>query len=716
MPAIVESTPARSRRELRDSEAFKARASHSQDPNHAGDAPSATEPTVEESHAAPSAPRNRREAKAAMAAFTRAPAKDPWHFPALDGMRGLAIASVLLYHSNWSSRGLLGVDVFFVISGFLITLLLLRRLGTSGRIGFGAFFLNRAKRLLPGLLLVLAAVLILTYQLGDLQELKHSATKSLGALLQVANWQQLLAGDAYWDRMGQTTPLAHIWSLSVTEQFYLLWPLILLGVWKLCRARPDVVFWVLGLLLAGSAMIAPLMWDGTNSERLYLGTDSRSVGFVAGAAAAALIYMHTLRKPSHLRPASRGKTAAVTSLSVLSLGLVVALNVAADSYQAPWLYQGGLAVVAVAAAILAATLTSPWNLLARFFSFWPFVAFGKISYTVFLLHLPIFWLVQKGFPGLPPLMLFAAGGLLTWVLSLIIHYSFSEKLRRAKWRPQTTVPALAITISAILAGSLLMPDLRTAQMANTELSAQSKLLGSDGEPMRVLPGAGGQRPTVLTLGDSLANDYATMLSSHGSSSFAVVDGGTGGCGIMSPDQVRSSNGYIWEEQAHCQSWEQSWPGLLQKSVPDYILLHLYWDASEQLIDGQWLKACDPAFSDRYRAHLGKFLTWAAEVNPQAKIVFANDRPTNGIIAEKAWTDCFGQILQSVVDQDPQNRTILDWAGKLCPEGRCESTDSFQKPLFLADDVHLSVQGMKALTPWLERELAALRPAPTTPHS
>lgn len=628
--------------------------------------------------------------------------RSQFFFPAVDGMRGIAIASVLLFHTNWSPRGLFGVDVFFVVSGFLITLLLLRELHTRGSIRLGSFYKRRAKRLVPGLLITLGLTLLLVWQFGSLQQLESAATKALYSLLQIANWQQLSSNEAYWEATGQIQPLAHMWSLSLTEQFYIVWPLVMLTLWWMLQKSPLALMLGLVVLTAGSALVAPLLWDESNSDRLYLGTDARAVGFVAGAAAAAAVFWHLSRR--HARSDASPSTLrriAITGLSTSSLGVVLVASILTTSYHEPWLYQGGFALVAICAAVFTATLTSDANALTKFFSFSLFTAFGKVSYAVYLLHLPVFWLLQQLTPSIDPLLLFFVGGGLTWLLGAFMHYALTERMRLAHWKWTRGIPAVVIGTALVAGMGYYLPQARTAQAQSTAFDSTVQ------NALNLTPGQAGGRPVVLTLGDSLAVDFAAVLTDHGTGAFAVHNGGVGGCGIMSPQQVRATSGYIWENQTQCGGWEQRYQQKIGDTQPDFIVVHATWDAADQLIDGTWMRPGDAEYNQRLLERLTQISTWAAELSPHTQILISNDRLTNGIITDPAQMNTYNALVAQFVGTSA-NAHLLDLNGGLCPDGTCSSTDTAGNELFLDDNVHLSAAGMTALAPWLEQAIAGVQ--------
>ena len=226
------------------------------------------------------------------------------HLPALNGLRALAVIGVVAYHLQlgWASGGYLGVDLFFVLSGFLITSLLLEEWVGTGRVSLAAFWGRRAKRLLPALFLVVAALalyLVLNRLLGGpgangLLDLPGLRGDAISTLLYVNNWHSIYAGQSYFAQFSTPSPLQHTWSLAIEEQFYLVWPLVLLLVLRVAprmwRRTGVMVTVVLGV--ASSVLMALLFHPGSDPSRIYYGTDTRLFDLMAGASIA------FLRKPA----------------------------------------------------------------------------------------------------------------------------------------------------------------------------------------------------------------------------------------------------------------------------------------------------------------------------------------------------------------------------------------------------------------------------------
>ncbi|MBB4923637.1 acyltransferase family protein [Kitasatospora kifunensis] len=636
-----------------------------------------------------------------------------FRYAAVDGLRGIAIISVLLYHTNWFENGLFGVDAFFVLSGFLVTLILIRELDRSGRIALGRFYRRRAKRLLPGLLLTLVAVLALAATFSSLRDAQALKPQALATLLQYANWAQIANGSAYWEHFASITPLAAMWSLSITEQFYLVWPLLLGLLFVLLRRSMRATAVAAFVLFGAAAAVAPLLWNGSNSDRLYLGTESRAVGFAAGAVAAFVVHLLVKRSADKARSSGRtaeadgaqgrsgrrrraaepaapasgglGTTVLLNLLGTGALASVVWLSLKVTTYHSAWLYQGGLAVVATLVAVLAATLCHPRGPLVRILSFGPLVQTGRISYSLYLLHLPVYWMMQQHIDDVSPALLFGVGGSITWVLAFFLHHG-TEALRRRDWRVSRAVPLLTATALAVGAASWYLPSFIEYRMRP----------------------AG--KPLVVSLGDSFAGDLATGLYQQGGR-FAVVDGSVSGCGVFDPEKVRGTSQVEFDTTADCQQRSAYWTKQLHVAKPQAVLIHLGWDAAEQYLDGGWLSPCDAAYQSRYRTQLTSAIDQVKQQAPGARILLMNERLENGAINRK-WGTCYDQQIDGFVKAAAGSVQLVDLNDFLCPQGACRWEDDKGNSIYpTGDGVHLTPAGMRLVTPWLQDQISAALAAP-----
>ena len=318
------------------------------------------------------------------------------YLPGLDGLRALAVAAVVLYHAEVAplSGGFLGVDLFFVISGFLITSLLLAEWERTGRLDLRAFWLRRARRLLPALFVVLVAALAFAvlFLPESVARLRSDVAAAAGY---VTNWY-LLAGDqSYFETIDRQSPLLHLWSLAVEEQFYLAWPVVLLVTLRVAGRRAALVLTV-GAACASAAWMAVLATPDGDPSRVYYGTDTRIFAPIAGAALAFLagpwvVAAGERRAPRTWRGIGRADPVAVASLAVLGWFVV---NVGSD---ASTLYTGGLAVVALAGTLLVGSVVHPDARVVPWVLERPWLRWlGTRSYGVYLWHWPILSITRPG--------------------------------------------------------------------------------------------------------------------------------------------------------------------------------------------------------------------------------------------------------------------------------------------------------------------------------
>jgi peptidoglycan/LPS O-acetylase OafA/YrhL/lysophospholipase L1-like esterase len=308
--------------------------------------------------------------------------------PGLDGLRAIAVLTVIAFHEqfSWAPGGLLGVGVFFTLSGYLITDLLLGRWTATGRLHLADFWIRRARRLLPALFVMLVVVTAWV-TVADRVRLGSLRGAVAAAATYSSNWYLIGVNQSYFARFAPPEPLDHLWSLAVEEQFYLLWPwLLLLGLLCIRRRGADGVAWLaiptLALATASAIAMYVLYQPGVDPTRVYEGTDTRAAGLLIGAALAMLW------------PSSRaGKTARKTGWlldmpALAGLAVIVLMTWRIGQYS-PFLYQGGMVLLSLATAAAVAAAACPGSIVGAALGVAPLRWIGVRSYGIYLWHYPV---------------------------------------------------------------------------------------------------------------------------------------------------------------------------------------------------------------------------------------------------------------------------------------------------------------------------------------
>lgn len=368
------------------------------------------------------------------------------YMPALDGLRGLAVAAVLAFHTGHFSGGFLGVDLFFVLSGFLITSLLMAEWRATGTIDLRRFWARRARRLLPALFVVLAAVVAYAAVLAAPDELAAIRGDVLATLGYVANWEHIVGSTGEASPFAVLSPLEHTWSLAIEEQFYLVWPLLVTAVLALAAGPSRCLLGVVAVLGAGSALVMAVLSDPSDPARAQFGTDTRALPILAGAGLALVLHRWgPLRSPRARRDVIAGLAAA----AALAAAWIVAFGTDDG------LYRGGFVLFALAAVIVVAAAAQPeQGPLGRALSFAPLRALGLISYGLYLWHWPVYVVLSASRTGLDG---WALNGLRVGVslaLAVASYHVVERPVRSGALRGRGAWVAALASVGAIVAGTL----------------------------------------------------------------------------------------------------------------------------------------------------------------------------------------------------------------------------------------------------------------------
>lgn len=493
------------------------------------------------------------------------------HLPGLDGLRGLAVIGVLLFHSgfSWARGGFLGVSTFFVLSGFLITSLLLREWDNSGTIRLGRFWARRLRRLLPAALLTLALVALLVWRLGTAEQLANLRWDLLAALAYVANWRFYFDGTSYADLFSAPGPLQHFWSLAIEEQFYLLFPPIVIALLKMGGRRL-----LLGFLCAAGALSIGLgLWLGGDLDRIYYGTDTRAAELLAGA----LLALWWSRRLNRSAAGDAGPGRGQARIEIVDLAGGVALVGMfwawwAIAHSSPLITHAGLPLYAILTTVIIRAAIQP-SLVARLLSWRPLRWVGLVSYGLYLYHWPVFLILDRTRLGWPPLPLFALQMSVTIAMALASYHILEMPIRRGRILRTNRAAGAAALAGALLVGlcAILLtmnPPRSTVPYAEVRLQdfAATVEAGPDPTPASSSGPTAGVSATgkVMIVGDSGTVDASPALRAafEAAGATAVWEKAFPGVGLGNP-QLK---------------WRHSYRKLITRHNPDLVIMMLgAWD-------------------------------------------------------------------------------------------------------------------------------------------
>ncbi len=606
--------------------------------------------------------------------------------PALDGVRAVAVAGVVLFHFGWlaAGGGFLGVDVFLALSGFLITTLLLREFVGSGRVGVGAFYGRRARRLLPAVFLVLAVVALYGQFFADQTQLVKLRDDTLASLLYVANWRFIFSGASYFDQFSAPSPVSHLWSLAIEEQWYLVWPLVVIGLlgWlgpPVARARRMWLGITLGLAAASMLLMAVLV-DDTNVNRVYYGTDTRAQTLLIGAA---------LAMAFHGRSFSEEVQRRWDLVGLAGLAGCVAMFGLVDSADL-WMYRGGLGLMAVFSVLMIGGAAGPargWT--KTVLSLPPLPELGRISYGVYLWHWPVLVFLDENRTGFSGASLFIVRVAVTLLIAIASFELVELPIRQRRWPVREAVIASVAALAAVAVLTLAIipvqpnPDQHLAAAQTASRLAES----GRGSPER-----------LLVVGDSVGLTLAEGYKQGIIGRPAEMRAGTLlGCGVPIPDAAR------------CRDVFGLWQRSINEVDPDTTVAVLgIWELHDRTIEGRKY----PVGSARYAHHLLDQLNTGLRILTSRggrvallSVPCLSTQPGRSEPPPKsndiAWIN---RVFAEAAARAGSAVKFIDYGGYICPDGHDQrKIDGTQ---MRPDGVHLTPEGAQKVWRWLGPQLPA----------
>jgi peptidoglycan/LPS O-acetylase OafA/YrhL len=588
----------------------------------------------------------------------------------LDGIRAIAVIGVLLYHAGVKGLpgGLFGVDVFFVLSGFLITSLLLNERRRSGRISLRQFWVRRLRRLAPALILVVLAV-ALTWGLILHTSQPGLRKDSFFALGYGANWWFAFSGQGYFASLAPPSPLLHTWSLAVEEQFYLLWPLAVVALTRRGgHFARRVGWWALGIALAASLATLAQSLAGVWTDRLYYGTDTRATPLLIGAACGAWFTARRGRLPA--------TGYAALQLSGWACAGAVVWAMCSVSGNSESLYRGGFLLLAAAVAVvILAVATGPSGALARLFSTRVLTYLGRISYGLYLWHWPIFLVVDHQRTGLTGGVLLAVRLMLSLAFAAASYHWVELPIRQGRWhlpRPRVLAPVALTTVVALVV--VVTPAASTGGDVAVASQTRIPVTARIGTPQSRAAAVGTTR--ILFSGDSLALTLANALSvSEAPYRIHVDNAGLLGCGVT--QLPRRLAGQLNPSDSTCLNWPVLRTAQVRQDRPDLVALLVgRWELTDQYYDGAWRSLGDPVLDAYLASQLDRAIDVLTSTGALVALLtvpcMSEPEQPNGAPypeADPARVTVFNQLLAAAQERHPEQSRLVDLDAIVCPGGR-----------------------------------------------
>ncbi len=617
--------------------------------------------------------------------------------PGLDGLRAIAVLGVMAYHEPnvELAGGFLGVDLFFVLSGFLITGLLLDERRRSGTLSLRSFWNRRARRLLPALAGLLLVVLLVTTLIGDVSQRRDLPSGLLSAVFYVSNWNLIAHNQSYFDQFTSLSPLQHLWSLAIEEQFYVVWPLVVIAC--LARSRRLLIGVTAFATLTSIGLMVFFLGDGDPS-RSYYGTDTRAFSLLIGALGAMFAW--------HLRPSGR-KTLVAGLLGVLALaGAFLFIH---DSDR--WMYRGGFVVFALVA-LGVIILASGDTVVSKAMSHPILRKIGFLSYALYLWHWPIRVFVTDTRLQLPDTTFGQiAGVLIRLALTFGLSWLSMELIER--WFRRSELGVTRFGIGWLGVGALLMTFALLAAPSVGSTIATS--IGTDQAATRersLATPRDQNRPSLLIVGDSVAVTLDNGVRRIIDPNVSVSGGAELGCALLVSPKAMTFDGTWTADGTQCPDHDQYWSQLVTSQNPDVVIILMgAWDLYARDWGNGAVAPGDPEFDQNYREAMNATLR-TLSANGAEVIVLTTPCFAPGP-GERAGPQHDPQRAQRIaalqreavdtlnISQPVAPASIVDLQSITCDNGFTQTREGIS---WRPDGVHFSIDGSQVAARWLLSEL------------
>lgn len=622
---------------------------------------------------------------------------------ALDGFRGLFVTLVLLYHFGVGALvgGWVGINHFFVFSGYLITRILVSERAQTGRIDVLRFYRRRAERLVPALVVLISAVLLYAVLAQSSASRHRTAGDALATLGWVMNWRLIARDEAYFDLVGDPSPLRHAWTLGVEEQFYALVPFLVLVLFALLRGRTRKLLVVIAAALLSAWWTSRLAGDGVSFARLYYGTDTRAQALLVGVATALWL--------GRGDDGRRGPRLSRRTTHLLGI-IGVAISVSAFFVVTPdsaWLFtSGGMLFFAVGAMLMGVAAVDGRRMALTWLASWrPLVLLGQMTYGLYLYHWPVHLWLGPSLAGMPSglaaalqlaVTVLAAYASFRWLEVPVLVGGFGALMPRLRGRAwQVPLAAFVVLVAASVA--VLRAPVSTESLDVPPLVATDRPFRRPAEPVR-----------FALIGDSVASSLTAGWRDSDYPGVTMINQSKIGCDLI-PAAMTHQGARLPDDPA-CDTWRKGWrAAIAEADVRDVVVLsglQLLGDhdvngrvvaprteqggelisasldqieresraggARRTLVVSQVCRRVDPSRLDP------RFAFFAGPASDDAVVTWSND-------VARRWT------------QAGPDRVYLDVWEPLCGKGFAPSVNAV--PLF-HDTVHFSPSGAAMVWTWL----------------